>query len=253
MMQLSKATFNPSSNNDLLLAYVADLELEVDRLRKHYQVVQHEGEKALTRIRQLCQDNASPDQATHAALSIAAVAQQFSEVLQDLHESPGYHPAHDQVIAIAVRPLVEQVFRWQQRLLSVHHAVLHLELGSEHVEWFPARLRHILDNLISNALKYRDSDKGETRVSVGLTARPEGFEIRISDNGPGMPWSKRAQAFDLYYRVGPARPAGLGVGVAVVKLLVEQSGGTLSVESGNGQGTSFVVLLPRYDASDFLD
>ena len=58
--------------------------------------------------------------------------------------------------------------------------------------------------------------------------------------------------FELFYRAAPARAAGLGVGLAVVKLLVEQSGGTLAVDASEGQGTSFVVVLPRYDVDDFL-
>ena len=67
-----------------------------------------------------------------------------------------------------------------------------------------------------------------------------------------MPWDKRAEVLELLYRAAPARAAGLGVGLAVVKLLVEQSGGTLTVDSGEGKGTSFVVVLPRYDADDYL-
>ena len=44
----------------------------------------------------------------------------------------------------------------------------------------------------------------------------------------------------------------MGVGLAVVKLLVEQSGGTLTVDSGEGQGSTFVAVLPRYDVDDYL-
>src|SRR5207248_2311304 len=145
-------------------------------------------------------------------------------VLRDLQELPGYHPAHDQVIAIPVRPLVEQVFRWQQRLLGAAQVELRLELQSEHVEWFPARLRHILDNLISNSLKYRDPDKAETWVQLGLRVSPEGYEFRVTDNGIGLPPGEQEQVFELFYRAAPVRAAGLGVGLAVVKLLVEQSG-----------------------------
>jgi signal transduction histidine kinase len=173
-------------------------------------------------------------------------------VLRDFQEPPGYHPAHDQVIAIAVRPLVEQVFRWQQRLESAPHVVLRLDLESEHVEWFPARLRHILDNLISNSLRYRDSDKVESWVQLGLRVSPEGYEFRVADNGVGLPPGEHEQVFELFYRAAPARAAGLGVGLAVVKLLVEQSGGTLTVTSGKGQGTTFVAVLPRYSVDDFL-
>lgn len=250
-MQITKTKYDPSSNNDLLLAYVADLELEIDRLRKHLHVLQESGRDAVHRIRELATAPHSGDPESPLN-EIGEVNQEFSESLEDLYESPGYHPAHDQVVAIAIRPLIEQVFRWQQRLLKVPRAQLHCELQSEHLNWFPARLRHILDNLISNALKYRDPEKGESRVNVALSTRSDGYEVRISDNGTGMPWNRRTEAFELFYRSGVARPASLGVGVAVVKQLVEQSGGRLTIDSGAGQGSSFVVHLPHYNANDFI-
>ena len=251
-MLISPNDSNPSSDTHLLLGYIANLELEVDRLRKQSQFVQQEARETLKRIRQLCRDASQPENLPHAVAEIAQATQQFADVLRDLHEPPGYHPAHDQVVAIAVRPLVEQVFRWQQRLLAAQQVVLQMQLESEYIEWFPARLRHILDNLISNALRYRDSEKDEMRVLLGLRVLAEGYELRVSDNGLGMPWDQRAEVLEVFYRAAPGRAGGLGVGLAIVKLLVEQSGGILTVDSGEGKGTSVVVILPRYDADDYL-
>jgi signal transduction histidine kinase len=235
-----------------LLAYVADLELEVDRLRKQAQFVRHEVRETLKRVKLLC-DGVPGDAGPPPPLDeIGRAVKELGAVLRDLHEPPGYHPAHDQVVAIAVRPLAEQVFRQQQRLLGAPGATLRLELEAEHVEWFPARLRHILDNLVSNALRYRDPAKAEAWVRLGLRAAPDAYELRVSDNGVGMPPGDSQQACELFYRAAPAREAGLGVGLAVVRLLVEQSGGSLAVDSGEGQGSTFVAVLPRYDVDDYL-
>src|SRR5262249_21628802 len=114
-------------------------------------------------------------------------------------------PAHDQVVAIAVRPLVEQVFRWRQWLVGGSPVTLRLELETGYVEWFPARLRHILDNLISNALKYRDPSKTEAWVRLALRESPQGYEFRVSDNGVGMPPGDRDRVLELFYRATPAR------------------------------------------------
>jgi signal transduction histidine kinase len=236
----------------LLLAYVADLELEVDRLRKQVHLIRHEVGDTLKRVRLLCTDARAAEDLPPPLAQIGQAVAQLGAVLRDLQEPPGYHPAHDQVVAIAVRPLAEQVFRWQQRLLEAADVVLRLDLESEHVEWFPARLRHILDNLFSNALRYRDPDKAEAWVCLGLRALPQAYEFRVSDNGLGMPPAGQQQAFELFYRAAPTREAGLGVGLAVVKLLVEQSGGTLTIDSGQGQGTTLLAVLPRYDVDDFL-
>jgi signal transduction histidine kinase len=206
----------------------------------------------LTHVRDLCTYTANADGLPAPLAEIARAAARLTEVLRELQDSPGYHPAHDQVIAVAVRPLAEQVFRWQQRFTGAAGVSLRLELETEFVEWFPARLRHILDNLLSNALRYRDPAKAEGWVRLGLRASPDGYEFRVCDNGVGMPPEDRARVLDLFYRAAPARAAGLGVGLAVVKLLVEQSGGSLTVDSGQGQGSTFVVLLPRYDVDDYL-
>ena len=140
------------SNIHLVLAYVADLELEVDRLRKQRQFLHHEVWETLRRVQSLCIGARQAGNEVPPLSEVQQAVQQLSAVMRDLHEPPGYHPAHDQVIAIAVRPLAEQVFRWQQRLLSAPEVVLRLELESEHVDWFPARLRHILDNLVRRAV-----------------------------------------------------------------------------------------------------
>jgi signal transduction histidine kinase len=172
--------------------------------------------------------------------------------MRDLHEGPGYDPTRDQVVAIALRPLAEQVFRWQQRMVGAPLALLELELESEHLEWFPARLRHILDNLFSNALKYRDQTRADVRVKLALRLVPLGYELCVSDNGVGLRRDTGTDTFDLFFRTTPAASGGPGVGLAVVKLLVEQSGGTLTLDSIEDRGTTFVAVLPRFDIDDFL-
>jgi signal transduction histidine kinase len=243
--------FNGSKNH-ILLAYVADLELEVDRLRNQSRFVRHEVWEALRRIQRYCADASTAGVMPPALAGVAPAAEGLAALLRDLHEPPGYHPANDQVIDIAVRPLAGQVFRWQQRLQAAPGAALELELESETVAWFPARLRHILDNLISNALKYRDPDKAEARVRLALRVTPDHYEFRVSDNGVGLPPGEQRQVFELFRRAAPTRAAGLGVGLPVVKMLVEQSGGALAVDSGEGCGTTFTLLLPRYELDDFL-
>ena len=196
-----------------------------------------------------------PPHHTKVASPLAAIAtscRQLGELLHDLNDLPEYHPALDQVVAVALRPLAEQVFRWQQRLSGATNTVLRLDFETDHVVWFPARLRHILDNLMSNALRYRDPSKGETRVGLSLRVNPDGYELRLTDNGLGIPRDQADHVLELSHRAGPARAAGLGVGLAVVKLLVEQCCGSVSVASGERQGTSVIVVLPRYDLDDHV-
>jgi signal transduction histidine kinase len=239
------------SNVHLLFGYIADLELEVDRLRKQGSYLQQETHGAIKRIAALCAEGAGGTVTTPVLAQIDQTIRDLA-ALRDIYDPPGYHPAHDQVVAVAVRPLVEQVFRWQQRILGVSEVVLRVELECEYMEWFAVRLRHILDNLISNGLRFHDPDKEEAWVRVQLRASRDQYQLQVSDNGLGLPADARAGMFELLSRAAPIRAAGFGVGLPVAKLLVEQSGGELSVESAEGEGSTFVVVLPRYELEDFL-
>ncbi len=85
-----------------------------------------------------------------------------------------------------------------------------------------------------------------------LRVGPEAYEFSISDNGVGLEAAEQDKLFQLFHRAALTRAPGLGVGLAVAKLLVEESDGTLTVDSGKGQGTTFAALLPRFDVDDFL-
>jgi signal transduction histidine kinase len=237
----------------LLMTYSAELELEVDRLRRRDQFLQHEAWNHVRQLMRLCKAAGPPEGVASSVTAVAETCGEFSELLHDMNEPSGYHPAFDQVIAIAVRPLAEQVFRSQQRLSGATNSVLRLDLEPDHIVWFPARLRHILDNLISNSLRYRDPAKGEVRVGLTLRVLKEGYELRFTDNGLGMPGDQASSMLELFYRAAPTRAAGLGVGLAVVKFIVEQCCGAVSVTSGEGQGTSVTVMLPRYDVEDHVE
>ena len=67
-----------------------------------------------------------------------------------------------------------------------------------------------------------------------------------------MPVGKSDQAFELLSRAAPIREFGLGVGLPVVRLLVDQSGDELVVNAEEARGTDFVLTLPRYDIADYL-
>lgn len=234
-----------------LLAYVADLELEVDRLRKQGAFIERQATKTLLEILQLCTGPSAGDPLPTLP-EVEATARTLVETLKDLHDFPGYHPAHDQVVAIAVRPLAEQVFRWQQRLTGARGSTLRLAMETDHVEWFPARLRHILDNLFSHALQFRDQAEATPWVSLGLSAAAGAYELRVSHNGASPPPGEDRRVLELFYRAAPIRAAGLGTGLSVVKFLVEQSGGTFIGSPREGRGTDFLLTLPRYDLLDYL-
>jgi signal transduction histidine kinase len=248
-VRISPPDSNPGPNLHQLVAYIADLELEVDRLRKQDQFLRYTFDRELETFRSALEKTASSN---GASATLREALNELTDVVEDLDVGPTGHSAQDHVTEISVRPLVERAFRWQQRTSDAPHAVLHLELSTEAVNWFPVRFRHILDNLLSNALKYRDPNKGESRVSVVLKLHAETIELRITDNGLGIPTDSLMTATEYLNQSSHERRPGTGVGLAVVKLLIEQSGGSLHVESNEGKGSQFVATLPRFDLGDYL-
>ncbi len=105
------------------------------------------------------------------------------------------------------------------------------------VEADPLRLRQALDNLLSNAVTH-----GSGPIMVALVADGDA-RIEVSDRGPGIPEAERERIFDRGVRLDDARP-GSGLGLAVARGIVEGHGGSLSVDSIAGEGTTFVLALP---------
>ncbi|HEX6951451.1 MAG TPA: ATP-binding protein [Gaiellaceae bacterium] len=107
-----------------------------------------------------------------------------------------------------------------------------------------ARLRQVLDNLLSNAIKYTP-----TGGAVVLSTSDRGGQrcVEISDNGIGVPHSELGQLFSRFYRASTAtRRAipGTGLGLVIARAIVEGHGGTISLESREGEGTRVTVSLP---------
>lgn len=111
----------------------------------------------------------------------------------------------------------------------------------------PARLEQVLVNLLLNAAKYTDAGG-----SVGLFVEREEVEaiVRIRDSGIGMDPDVLPYVFDLFVQADPSShrtDAGLGIGLALVRSLVERHGGRVTVASaGPGHGSEFTVRLPRH-------
>ncbi|GHO63516.1 hypothetical protein KSC_024080 [Ktedonobacter sp. SOSP1-52] len=107
------------------------------------------------------------------------------------------------------------------------------------------RLGQVFTNLISNAIKY--SPGGET-VEMDLSTSEEMVTVRVRDHGLGIPQEQRDKIFERFYRVtGPRQKAipGLGMGLYIVAEIVKRHGGTITVESEVGKGSTFTVTLPK--------
>jgi len=149
--------------------------------------------------------------------------------------------------AVALSAIVERAVETARPLIDARGHRLTLDLPAEPVTLLAdaARLEQVLANLLNNAAKYTDVG-GRIRV----TARAAGQELTVSveDNGPGLSPELRAHVFELFMQ-GPQTRArargGLGIGLTLVRRLVELHGGTVEARSnGPGTGAEFIVRMP---------
>jgi len=121
---------------------------------------------------------------------------------------------------------------------------------SFYVEIDTDKITQVIDNIISNAIKY-SPDGGNIRF--GFTGQDDMLKVMISDDGMGIPKENVGRIFDRFYRVDRARArsmGGTGLGLAIAREMIEAHGGKIWAESEEGQGTTIFFTLP-YDADEF--
>ena len=107
-----------------------------------------------------------------------------------------------------------------------------------------ARLRQMVRNVLDNAIKYTPSGG---KVYVELDRSGEEVLLRVSDTGIGIPANALPNIFDRFYRVDQARTreeGGSGLGLSIVKQIIEAHGGRVSVQSEVGAGTVLTLIVP---------
>jgi two-component system sensor histidine kinase VicK len=178
--------------------------------------------------------------------SVDQKVSQMARLIDDLVES-GHRalaPALQEMDLVAlVRALSSQMNHSEQN----HTIRLETTLSELVGEWDCDRLERALDNVLRNAVKYSPAG-GAVRVGVER-ARENGREeavITVEDRGIGIPKSDQARIFERFYRAGNATEvaSGTGIGLAAVHQTVESHGGTIGIESVEGEGTTVRIRLP---------
>ena len=134
---------------------------------------------------------------------------------------------------------------WQQRAGSEKGAVeLDVPAGLPSLEVDPLRFEQVILNLLENAVAYSQPPR---RIAISAARRDGGLEVRVADNGVGIPPADLPRVFERFYRVDKGRgrvSGGTGLGLSIVQQIVQAHGGTVEVESEVGKGTTVVLRLP---------
>lgn len=107
----------------------------------------------------------------------------------------------------------------------------------------PSRLKVVLNNLVSNSIKYGDKSKTQPFIKIKAQTSEGDLYLVVEDNGEGIAEASQEKVFDMFYRASE-RSKGSGLGLYIVKEIVDKLGGTVAVESSLGVGSIFTLCLP---------
>lgn len=190
------------------------------------------------------QNNLTPTQ-QEALETAASEAERTIRLLQDLLDlaraDSGY--LHFNMKSYVLNDLVEEVVvmaqKYSDRLITIESEAYPIEIKSDY-----NRLKQVLLNLIDNAVNYSETS---TPVTLKLNQLQDKAILQVLDQGYGIPLQHQSRIFERFYRVDESRThstGGSGLGLSIVKTLVEGMGGSVSVQSKLAEGSVFTISLP---------
>jgi signal transduction histidine kinase len=150
--------------------------------------------------------------------------------------------------SVPIGPAVAEVVERMSVSFPDHRIVLKLQNLTARAKLDELRFEQVLTNLITNAVKYSPKD---TDTEIFMYAQDGRIMIEIKDRGMGIAPEDQKYIFDRYYRTQDAiksKASGMGVGLFIADQIIKAHGGKLSVHSNVGQGSTFIIELPRDDA-----
>jgi signal transduction histidine kinase len=148
--------------------------------------------------------------------------------------------------SVSLTQVIEEVALDLQPLIESSNARIEVAVGEcPQLEFSEKNLRSIIYNLMSNALKYRSLERAPV-VRIGCHKQADYYLLQVEDNGLGLDLSedKREKLFGMFKRLH-THVEGSGIGLYMVKKMVDNAGGRIEVESQLGKGTTFKVYFKR--------
>lgn len=167
----------------------------------------------------------------------------FKDTIQALTEVAKVNKnVDDEVVAINIVALFEDIKISIQDIIESSGAIITTKFQHVDVSFSKSNLRSILLNLVVNAIKYRSPNR---QPIINLSSKKEGdrFVLKIQDNGLGIAKEYHSRIFLMFKRIH-TQVEGTGIGLYLVKRIVENQGGTIAIESEINKGTTFTISLP---------
>ncbi|GEO05147.1 hypothetical protein AAE02nite_28110 [Adhaeribacter aerolatus] len=176
---------------------------------------------------------------------IKASVSRFKNTVTDLSEvAKTQRQAGEDVSPINVAEVLEEVRLDFEAQITESGAQIETDLSTAAVIQFSAKnIRSIIYNLLSNALKYRSPDR-QPYIRITTENTPEHVLLTVQDNGLGIDMTQESKIFSMFTRLHD-HVEGSGIGLYIVKRIVENAGGLIQVESEVGTGSTFRIFFKR--------
>jgi PAS domain S-box-containing protein len=225
---------------------------EIDRLKSEFiSTAAHELRTPLTSIQGfsevlLEEENLAPDEQRKYISYIHDQARALGKIVGDLLDISRVETGRMLSLQRVARPVgpcireIEPFLRWQPPSYRFK-----IELADEYVQWCvdAGKITQVMENLLSNAVKY---SPGGGLIRVDGRLQGDSYAVSVCDQGRGMTPDQVTRVFDKFFRADASNTAvgGIGLGMSIVKNIVEAHGGNIEVESKPGRGTTVTFSIP---------
>jgi signal transduction histidine kinase len=175
---------------------------------------------------------------------VQANASLMSSLLEDLVELSRIGRIEDKKTEISVQQVIKSVWAGVSTSLATQDVEFILPKNLPQLFYSEKRLYQIFSNLLSNALKFRDEDR-KTKVEIGHQEDKDNYTFFVRDNGIGIEQKYHNKIFESFSQLKDTKSEGTGMGLAIVKKIVEANQGKVWVESQKGAGSTFYFTIPK--------
>lgn len=230
-----------------LNATFAELESSFSRIQQFSADAAHELNTPLTALRGnlevcLAKERTTEEYQAVLAESVEEVSR-LSSMVRDLLllASPGGADRRARFVMVDLDALVQTTLERLSFIAEESGIRLLSHVAATPVRGDAALLQRALYNLVHNAIRYSPR---HAQVDVTVSRRGEGVAIEVKDQGVGIPRERLEQIFERFYRLDPGRTSGAGLGLSLVRWIVDLHKGRIEVESEPGHGSLFRIWLP---------